>query len=382
MKAIYLLLLLALSTHCHIYSSPPKVTYGYDGTPLYYSLFLALETGIGATDYLRINWAEKIHNSLKTEVVVNLISFSNNLQVATATCVSVNNGDTVYHVTFGYTIVANTWYELQIYPSVVPGTMPARNLIQVLAVSDWGGNCIIYDSNMAFGYVSILPTLGSVDTLGVVCNSSSSQATVPAAIYSYDIYITPTFSSSTGGNFTLSIYYDNTMTTGTTIIDFSFMGLCQSAATNAGSAAVLISCGISSDLSTITFAMSSVTANQAIRISTSVSNPVYYSSRGIKAYWTEFISGKVIQNGKQSNALQVSQIAIQTISPRVLLFWGIESTNVISNTGAALPVFSAASGSPNILVYNSFNIGFSFSQTSPITGQYIVYMKLGASAVA
>ena len=172
------------------------------------------------------------------------------------------------------------------------------------------------------------------------------------------------------------------MTTGTTIIDFSFMGLCQSAATNAGSAAVLISCGISSDLSTITFAMSSVTANQAIRISTSVSNPVYYSSRGIKAYWTEFISGKVIQNGKQSNALQVSQIAIQTISPRVLLFWGIESTNVISNTGAALPVFSAASGSPNILVYNSFNIGFSFSQTSPITGQYIVYMKLGASAVA
>jgi hypothetical protein len=56
MKNLILLFIIATVTHCHIYSSPPKVTYGYSGTPLYYSLFLALETGIGPSDYLRINW--------------------------------------------------------------------------------------------------------------------------------------------------------------------------------------------------------------------------------------------------------------------------------------------------------------------------------------
>lgn len=261
--------------------------------------------------------------------------------------------------------------------------MNASNLIQVLAVSDYGSSNIIYDSNMAFGYVDILPSLSGtgLNTLGVVCNSTSSQANVPAAIYSYDIYLTPTIGSTTGGNFTVFIY-DSGMNTGTTINDFSFMGLCQSAPTNGASAAVLLSCSISSDLSTITFAMSSVTASQAIRISTSINNPVYYSIRGIKAYWTEFVSGRVIQNGKQTNALQVNQIAINTVSPRILLFWGIESTFTDSNITTALPLFSAASASPSILVYNSFNAGFSFTQTSPITGQYIVSMYIGATAVA
>jgi len=263
--------------------------------------------------------------------------------------------------------------------------MPISNLIQVMAVSDYNTDNIIYDSNMAFGYVDILPTLATAGTLAVVCNSTSSQANIPAAIYSYDIYLTPTVGSSTGGNFTVFIYYDSTVVaqnTGTTNIDFSFMGLCQSAATNGASAAVLISCGISADLSTITFAMASVTAGQAIRISTSVSNPVYNSVRGVKAYWTEFISGRVMENGLQNNALQVNKITINTVTPRVLLFWGIDSTFTDTNIKNVLPIFSAASGSPNILVYNSFNIGFSFSQTSPITGQYIVYMTLGATGVA
>lgn len=88
MKKFVLLLLLMAIAHSHIYSSPPKVTYGYSGTPLYYSLYMSLEIGIGATDYLRINWPENLHNTNKNEVVVNLISFSNNLQVASSTCVN------------------------------------------------------------------------------------------------------------------------------------------------------------------------------------------------------------------------------------------------------------------------------------------------------
>lgn len=220
----------------------------------------------------------------------------------------------------------NTWYELQVYPTRNPATTPINSLVQLYAISDFNINNIIYDSNLAFGYLDILAPLATPNTLGVICNSSSTQITVPSSIYSFDIYLTPAVSSTTGGNFTVYIYYDNAvpgMLTGTSIIDFSFMGLCQSAATNGASAAVLLYCSISSDLSTITFALSSVTAGSAIRISTSISNPAYFSQRGIKAYWTEFISGKVMENGYQSNALNVNKINIQTVSPRILLFWGI-----------------------------------------------------------
>ena len=57
MKPCILLLVCLISmTSAHIYSSPPKVTYNYDGYPSYYSLFMSLETGIGANDYLRIIW--------------------------------------------------------------------------------------------------------------------------------------------------------------------------------------------------------------------------------------------------------------------------------------------------------------------------------------
>ena len=238
----------------------------------------------------------------------------------------------------------NIWYEVQVHPSRNPASTPISSLVQVLAVSDYNTHNIIYDSNMAFGYIDILAPLGSTDTLGVVCNSSSTQKNVPAAIYSYDIYLTPSVSSTTGGNFTVFIYYDSTdatMNTGTSINDFSFMGLCQSSAISGGSAAVLLFCTISSDLSTITFAMESVTAGQTIRISTSINNPVYHSVRGIKAYWTEFISGRVLENGKQNNALTVNKININTISPRVLLFWGIDSTFTDSKITTALPLFKA-----------------------------------------
>lgn len=56
MRALLLIALLLALTQGHIYSSPPTITYGYDGYPYYYSLFLSLETGIGASDYLRIVW--------------------------------------------------------------------------------------------------------------------------------------------------------------------------------------------------------------------------------------------------------------------------------------------------------------------------------------
>ena len=46
-----------------------------------------------------------------------------------------------------------------------------------------------------------------------------------------------------------------------------------------------------------------------------------------------------------------------------------------------MTLFSAALSSPNILPYNSFNLGFQFTSPSPITGQYIVYMYIGAAGV-
>jgi hypothetical protein len=376
MKELLLLLLLILLARSHIYSTTPKVTYNYNGSPLYFSLYMSLQNGIATSDYLRFNFLQQMYATDKSEITVKLITYSNNLQVATATCYPDGLAATILHVSLGYAMQANTWYEVQVYPNqAVALTAPSTFLVQVLAVSTWQTNNIIYDSNLAFGYISVLSPLATTNTLSIIGNSSSSKKNVPAAIYSYDIYITPTLASSTGGNFTIYIYYDvsdGTQNTGTSINDFTFMGLCQSAATNLNAAAVLNYCSISSDLSTITFSVNSVTANQAIRISTSVSNPPYSSIRGIKGYWTEFISGKVYENGKVNNALQVSLININTISPRVLLFWGIDGTYTDSTFITPLPLFRAAAASPNIFQYNSFNIGFSFPATSPITGQYIV----------
>jgi len=66
MKQALLLFLLLLTAYSHIYSVPPKVTYNYDGRPLYFSLFLSLENGLGATDYLRFNWNEQIYTTAKS----------------------------------------------------------------------------------------------------------------------------------------------------------------------------------------------------------------------------------------------------------------------------------------------------------------------------
>ena len=85
MRIIVLLLIIAIS-HSHIYSSPPKITYTYNGRPKYYSLYMSLQSGLGASDYLRLIWPEAIHNTLKTEIIVNLITYNNNIKVATTTC--------------------------------------------------------------------------------------------------------------------------------------------------------------------------------------------------------------------------------------------------------------------------------------------------------
>ena len=45
-------------------------------------------------------------------------------------------------------------------------------------------------------------------------------------------------------------------------------------------------------------------------------------------------------------------------------------------------MFKAELASPNVMPYNSFNIGFSFAQTSPITGRYTVLVTIGATGVA
>jgi hypothetical protein len=135
--------------------------------------------------------------------------------------------------------------------------------------------------------------------MSITTTSTSSQEYNPAAIYTININIVPTKSQTTnGGNFTLSLYYDSTQpshNSGSGLLDFSFMGLCQSVSPGLGAAAAILnSCTISSDLSTITFSMNSVTAGQTITISTQVQNPLYASIRGINGYWVDFVSGIVL----------------------------------------------------------------------------------------
>ncbi len=156
---------------------------------------------------------------------------------------------------------------------------------------------IIYDSNYAFSYISIQSTLASAGTMTVTTSSSSALKRTVAAIYTINIDITPSLASTKGGNFTMYIYYDtgsaNHTASGSGLLDFSFMGLCQSVTPAAGPAAILNDCQISSDLSTITFSVNNITAGQAIRIQTQISNPLYISTRGIRVYYVDFVSGIV-----------------------------------------------------------------------------------------
>lgn len=189
-------------------------------------------------------------------------------------------------------------------------------------------------------------------------------------------------SSSLGGNFTLEIHYDSAdanHNTGTGLTDFSFMGLCQSVTPNSGAAAILNSCEISDDLTKIYFSVNTLTAAQPIRISTQVSNPLFVSTRGIGAFYVDFVSGVVMENGYDSDALTVDPIDIEDPgSTRLYILWGIESDYTDAEVSDLSLGFYKASGS-NIGPFNSFNAGFEFSETSPIDGRYRVSMKLGAT---
>ena len=82
-----------------------------------------------------------------------------------------------------------------------------------------------------------------------------------------------------------------------------------------------------------------------------------------------------------NNALQVNKISVLTTTNRVKLFWGIDATYTDATFTTPLPIFRAVSVTPNILQYNSFDIGFSFTSTSPINGRYIVKMTINAKGV-
>lgn len=75
----------------------------------------------------------------KSVVAVNLISFSNNLQIVSTIFQNypVSSTTTQYYVTFGVALAAQKWYEIQMFPNVIPGaltpavTLPFYGLIQI-----------------------------------------------------------------------------------------------------------------------------------------------------------------------------------------------------------------------------------------------------------
>ena len=121
--------------------------------------------------------------------------------------------DSNYYITFGYEMQPNSWYEVQIYPTKDPVTIPSSKLLQVRAISAIHADAIVYDSNYAFNFINVekdLSLTGGVATMGIVVSSSSSEQNRPASIYTINIDITPSKSQAKGGNFTLSLYYDST----------------------------------------------------------------------------------------------------------------------------------------------------------------------------
>jgi hypothetical protein len=69
-------------------------------------------------------------------------------------------------------------------------------------------------------------------------------------------------------------------------------------------------------------------------------------------------------------------------SDRIYLLWGIQSNYTdVNNIPEGVPLFMADNASPTIIPYNSFNIGFSFTATSPINGRYKVIIQLAASGI-
>ena len=158
MKTLLLFMLCLLGCHAHIYASDTKVSYDYDGDPLIYHIYMSMETGLGADDYLKILWPIPIHQTgSKNNVKAKLISFSNNLEIVEVKCdANPNTADPEYNIKFGVSLTAGKWYEIQLFPTLDPAVaLPYHGLIQVKAISSLHANHILYDSNLAFQYVSI-----------------------------------------------------------------------------------------------------------------------------------------------------------------------------------------------------------------------------------
>lgn len=221
--------------------------------------------------------------------------------------------------------------------------------------------------------------------------SSSTNKNKANQIYTVNIDITPSITSSSGGNFTVFLYYDGTQlahtASGTTLLDFAFAGICQSAiplSCPACSAAVLNYCSISSDLSTISFSTGTVTAGTIITITAQIQNPLYVSTRGVRAYWVDFVSGIVQENGQVISALSVNAIAINNPGAnRVKLLWGIEKDHTDATTLSSGIVFGIYKATTSGMVgpLNSFNNGFMLADTPPISAVFSVRMTLGAQGV-
>ena len=66
--------------------------------------------------------------------------------------------------------------------------------------------------------------------------------------------------------------------------------------------------------------------------------------------------------------MSVTAIGISNLgNDRIYLLWGIQSTFTdATNIPEGIPLYTAESSTPYVIPYNSFNIGFSFTQTSPI----------------
>ena len=90
----------------------------------------------------------------------------------------------------------------------------------------------------------------------------------------------------------------------------------------------------------------------------------------------------VIENGYEATALTVQAMTIGDLgADRVYLLWGIDSDYLGTDANLNelnLGLYKAASGA-KLGPFNSFNLGFSFTQTSPIDGHYRVEIDLGAT---
>ena len=174
-------------------------------------------------------------------------------------------------------------------------------------------------------------------------------------------------------------------TSGTSLLDFSFAGICQSAipaSCPTCAAAILNSCSISSDLSTISFSTGTVTAGTIITITAQIQNPVYISTRGVRAYWVDFISGIVMENGQVISALTVNAITISSPgTSRVQLLWGVQKDYTDATVSGVVFGIYKASSIGYVGPLNSFNNGFMLSDTPPISATFSVKMTLGAQGV-